>query len=212
MNESSRPDSLPPGITSTSIASPSRIQEAALHIGSADQAPQRYSHLANNTNQYAGATFLDYSKAFDLVWTEGLLLKLRKLQLHGNIYNFIISFLQHRTIQINIKGALSNTHHTNDGLSQASVISPLFFIIYINDIPIFLHRNSITSIFADDCAIWQSSTNRPYQGSYKNHSTKKSSGPTNGDCKNTDKTINLILAKVRSTRTDNAQRRPTSRQ
>jgi hypothetical protein len=120
------------------------------------------AHLAINNNQFTRAIFLDYSKAFDLVWNEGLLFKLRKLKLHGNIYYFIKSFLSNRTIRVQIKGALSDPFPITNGLPQGSVISPLLFLIYINDLPISSAPNSHTSIFADDCAIWQTSTNLTY--------------------------------------------------
>jgi len=120
------------------------------------------AHNALRTNQYTRAIFLDYSKAFDLVWTEGLLFKLRRLKLHGNLYNCIKQCLHNRTLQVRINGQLSNTYKVANGLPQGSVIAPLLFLIYIIDIPISTNPNSHTSIFADDCAIWQSSKNLVY--------------------------------------------------
>src|SRR5271165_5352401 len=79
---------------------------------------------AINTNQLTLAVFLDLEKAFDMVWRDGLLYKLKTLGLADNIYNFIKSFLTGRTVQVKVGSTLSHTTNLENGSPQGSVISP----------------------------------------------------------------------------------------
>ena len=117
------------------------------------------SFKAINTKSYTRAIFLDFSKAFDMIWKEGLLFKLRKLKLHGNIYNYISNFLTDRTIQVRIGNSISTPYKIANGVPQGSVISPLLFILFMNDFPSINNSNIQTSLFADDSAIWKSGRN-----------------------------------------------------
>ena len=117
------------------------------------------SFKAIHTKSYTRAIFLDFSKAFDMLWKEGLLFKLRKLKLHGNIYNYITNFLTDRTIQVRIGNSISTPYKIANGVPQGSVISPLLFILFMNDFPTLNNSNIQTSLFADDSAIWKSGRN-----------------------------------------------------
>ena len=113
--------------------------------------------IKNKSNTLA--IFLDFSKAFDLMWHEGLMYKLREKGITGNTYNFIKHFLQDRTIQVRVGASLSDVHKINMGTPQGSVLSPLLFLIYVSDFPENAKAHIQTSLFADDSAIWKSGGN-----------------------------------------------------
>jgi ribonuclease HI len=102
--------------------------------------------------------FLDFEKAFDLLWHSGLLSKLRKIGLYGNIFNWIKDFITGRTIQVKIGQELSSSYPIENGTAQGSIISPLLFLIMINDLAENINNSNI-SLFADDTAIFKSNRN-----------------------------------------------------
>ena len=91
---------------------------------------------------------LDISKAFDRVWHKGLLAKLPMFGLHHTLITWISSFLSDKSIAIRVDGYLSKPHSINSGVPQGSVISPVLFILFINDL-LSSTSSSIFS-FADD--------------------------------------------------------------
>ena len=91
---------------------------------------------------------LDISKAFDRVWRKGLLAKLPMFGLHHTLINWIGSFLSDRSIAVRVDGFLSNLHSFNAGVPQGSVISPVIFILFINDL--LTSTSSSIHSFADD--------------------------------------------------------------
>jgi len=98
----------------------------------------RLQDAINKYNHYKGFTvrvFIDFQSAFDMVWQTGLLVKLRNLGITGNIFSFIKNFLAHRTIQVKVGNAFSQTYVIENGTAQGSIISPLLFLIMINDLP-----------------------------------------------------------------------------
>ena len=77
---------------------------------------------------------LDYSKAYDRTWRERLLLKFTILGAHQQMIRWISAFLTTRTAEVNINNTLSKRVWMKQGLPQGSVLSPLLFLLYINDI------------------------------------------------------------------------------
>jgi hypothetical protein len=108
-------------------------------------------------NESTLGVFIDFEKAFDMVWKDGLIIKLQKIGISGNILDYIKNFLTNRTFQVKIANSLSDVHHLQNGTPQGSIISPLLFLVMINDFP----NNPATnlSLFADDSAIYKASTN-----------------------------------------------------
>ena len=80
------------------------------------------------------AVFFDIEKAYDMMWKEGLMIKLHMMGVGGKTFNWIKDFLDGRTIQVRIGSEISNQFDVQNGTPQGSVISPLLFSIMINDI------------------------------------------------------------------------------
>ncbi|GFW11142.1 RNA-directed DNA polymerase from mobile element jockey [Trichonephila clavipes] len=98
-----------------------------------------------------GAVFLDIQKAFDRVWLTGLTYKLIKYNLPPPLVFLLHSYNTNRSYQIRVKDTLSNIKNISCGVAQGSLLGPLLFNLYINDIPDY----SLTKLnmFADDTAI-----------------------------------------------------------
>jgi len=114
---------------------------------------------------------LDISKAFDRVWHKGLLAKLPMFRLHHSLIKWISSFLSDRSIAIKVDGYLSNPHSINSGVPQGSVISPVLFILFINDL-LSSTSSSIFS-FADDTYVSSSFSSNPEHLAYSNISPNR---------------------------------------
>ena len=96
--------------------------------------------------------FLDISKAFDKVWHEGLLFKLKQNIISGNLLNVITDFLYQRKQRVFLNGEHSSWTNTEAEIPQGSILGPLFFLIYINDLSDGLTANP--KLFADDTSLF----------------------------------------------------------
>ena len=96
--------------------------------------------------------FLDISKAFDKVWHEGLLYRLKCYGVEGGSYKLIENYLKNRKQRVVLNGQHSSWANVNAGVPQGSILGPLLFLIYINDLPDNL--NSVAKLFADDTSIF----------------------------------------------------------
>ena len=94
-------------------------------------------HVWSSTLESCGESrviSLDISKALDHVQHKGLLAKLPMFRLHHTFIIWIDSFLSDRSIAARVDGFLSNLHSINAGSPQGSAISPVLFILFINDL------------------------------------------------------------------------------
>ena len=107
-----------------------------------------------NRGEHVVATFLDVEKAFDNVWHNGLRYKIFQLDLPTKMICWLSVSLVARVIQVNVNGFLSNQINPKAGVSQGSVLSPLVFLIYVNDLLTLHHKQNSLSQFADDTAQW----------------------------------------------------------
>ena len=98
------------------------------------------------------AVFLDLSKAFDRVWHDGLIYKLQCSGISGNLLSLTRNFLNNRLQRVVLNGKSSEWASVSAGVPQGSVLGPLFFLVYINDIVDNLHCD--VKIFADDTSLF----------------------------------------------------------
>ena len=98
--------------------------------------------------------FLDISKAFDRVWHKGLIYKLSLLGVGGPLLLWLESYLNERSQRVVLSGQTSPTLKTNAGVPQGSILGPLLFLVFINDIETNIMSNMY--IFADDATLAKS--------------------------------------------------------
>ncbi|KAL4096392.1 hypothetical protein QTP88_021354 [Uroleucon formosanum] len=122
-----------------------------------------FKEIKNNQKQkkYTAATFLDMEKAFDHVWRDGLIYKLKtNTRLPINMIKLIKSFLSDRSFQVRVADQQSTTRQIQAGVPQGSCLSPLLYIQYVNDLPLL--DKIQTSIFADDTMFHTAHINRNF--------------------------------------------------
>ena len=95
---------------------------------------------------------LDFSKAFDKVAHENLILKLHQYGIRGDTLNWIKDFLDNRKQTVVINGINSDEVPVSSGVPQGSVLGPILFLVYINDLP--EQVKSRVRLFADDTAMY----------------------------------------------------------
>jgi len=96
---------------------------------------------------------LDFAKAFATVPHQRLLKKLKFYGIRNNIFNWISTWLTNRTQHVLLNGISSISVRVSSGVPQGTVLSPLMFLLYINEI-----TKSIASplrLFADDCLLYR---------------------------------------------------------
>ena len=102
--------------------------------------------------------YLDFSKAFDTVPHLRLLEKLKSYGISGDIITWVREFLSNRTQIVKVNGEESFTAPVLSGIPQGSVLGPLLFVIYINDIPESILSHAF--LFADDTKVFRKISNK----------------------------------------------------
>ena len=108
--------------------------------------------LAVDQQKEVRIIFLDISKAFDKVWHSGLLYKLKRAGIEGDLHDWFSDYLKNRYQRVVIQGQSSSWGKICAGVPQGSVLGPLMFLIYINDI-VDIVRSKI-KLFADDTSLY----------------------------------------------------------
>ena len=104
-----------------------------------------------DAGKYVGTVFLDFKKAFDLVDHKILLHKLKLYHFSNKAVNFFESYLSNRSQIVKIENVQSEKANITSGVPQGSILGPLLFLLYVNDLPLCL--SSDTDMYADDTTI-----------------------------------------------------------
>ena len=110
--------------------------------------------------------YLDFQKAFDKVPHQRLLLKLKAHGIGNDVINWIEKWLTHRKQRVIVDGEISNWKSVLSGVPQGSVLGPILFLIYINDLEDDISSKVLK--FADDTKVFRKVTNDTYKQSLQN--------------------------------------------
>ena len=111
-----------------------------------------YAAFDQNPPLEVRSCFLDISKAFDKVWLEGLIYKMETMGFTDSILRLFQKFLSNKYQRVTINGQTSDWLPILAGVPQESILGPLLFLIYINDLPDGL--KSLAKLFADDISLF----------------------------------------------------------
>ena len=96
--------------------------------------------------------YLDFSKAFDSVPHERLLLKLQNYGIKGKVLLWIKAFLSGRRQRVILRNGSSNWQPVISGVPQGSILGPILFLLYVNDLPDYVKHTA--KMFADDTKLY----------------------------------------------------------
>ena len=112
---------------------------------------------ALNRKEDVCAVYLDVSRAFDKVYHPGLIHKFRQMGIEGPLLDWLQSYLSNRKQRVVINGSESDSGSPEAGVPQGSILGPLFFLFFINDIVNDIE--SLIYLFADDTSLMEAIKN-----------------------------------------------------
>lgn len=110
--------------------------------------------LSLNTRHAVDCAYIDFSKAFDSVCHSKLCAKLESFGIQGKLLQWIAAFLKNRTQSVKVGGCQSLPCDVISGVPQGSVIGPLLFLLFINDIATLFGDGLTVKLYADDVKIY----------------------------------------------------------
>ena len=119
------------------------------------QTIHEFTSSLNNRTQ-TDVIIMDFSKAFDTVPHDRLLLECAKYSVTGKISNWLYAFLKNRKQWVVVGGDYSKWVEVESGVPQGTVLGPLLFLLYINDLPDNLHLQ--VRLFTNDCVVYRNFT------------------------------------------------------
>ena len=112
--------------------------------------------ISLNNKSRLDVIYFDFAKAFDSVSHDIILCKLKTVfNVNGLLLKFIASYLYNRTQQVTVGGFCSNKLNVLSGVPQGSILGPLLFVLFINDMHDCIDPNTEIGLYADDTKIWR---------------------------------------------------------
>ena len=109
-----------------------------------------------NDNIRTDVVYFDFAKAFDSVNHDIILNKLKyEFEIDGTLLKFIMNYLKDRKQCVVIGGAQSDVKNVRSGVPQGSILGPLFFVLFINDMSECVSNGTHIVLYADDTKIWR---------------------------------------------------------
>ena len=114
----------------------------------------RVTETMQERDGWVDSIYLDFSKAFDKVPHKRLIWKLQHIGgISDTLLDWMNDFLQGRQMRTVIRGTVSQSRNVTSGVPQGSVLAPIMFLVYVNDLGEDLSENSYINMFADDAKI-----------------------------------------------------------
>ena len=115
--------------------------------------------LVSITNRLAvDVVYIDFSRAFDSIVLSKMLAKLNALGIDGKLLAWLSAFLHNRRQSVVVENCFSSVGDVISGVPQGSVLGPVLFLIFINDIDHVCCGDTNLQLFADDCKLYSSVT------------------------------------------------------
>ena len=152
---------------------------------------------AINEGKLVGCAMIDFRKAFDLVDHDLLLRKLRIYKFSETSLSWFKSYLDNRTQQVVINNSNSSSGDAVCGVPQGSILGPLLFLLFINDLPLSLKNSSVSvDLYADDTTLYYIASDKAILESYLQNALNvvRTWCLENGMIINTDKTKIMLIA------------------
>jgi hypothetical protein len=132
-------------------------QHGFVHRKSTTSALLSYANtlsVALDGGMCADSAYFDFSKAFDKVRHDHLIYKLKTYGISGSLLNWIVEYLSNRTQTVKVKEHISSDRNVTSGVIQGSVLGPLLFTLFINDVDDVV-KNCFILKYADDIRIYR---------------------------------------------------------
>ena len=132
----------------------SRVPQARCTTDQCLRLSQFVSDGFQSTNKKRTVFMLfDYSKAYDTVWRTGLLQKMLDIGVTLRFVQWTTAWLTNRIAHVKLNGVTGRCRTFKEGLPQCLVLSPLLFVLYINDLLGNFSESTMVSAYADDLAL-----------------------------------------------------------